>query len=366
MRRFHQKSRLGCKQCKLRRSKCDEARPSCGRCSQANRQCSFLTEHPTLPASPLLSDAPVGHQSSSPEERYSSLHLSLLYHFEHGLYDDTKSLHPGLKDMLGVFMGAAFATPYLMDELLAYSAAHKSTLDQGTCQLYLSEATRLQTRALTLYNSAKPEVSEETCLPMFIFSSLLSHHAIFNVGSSVHNDFGAVIDGLTHSIIIHRGLIAIAKASWPMFSDQAQQQFIRSCQRDHRPIPSYSDSRGECEALLGRLDACDMKPASIDTLRGAVEILQDRFDTLSTDNSHAMWAAVQDWLVAVPAGYVELLEQRRPEALVVLAHFAVLLHRVAEHWFVGDIGVRLIRLINSHVGPVWQDWLEWPNRATMV
>ncbi|RDW63766.1 hypothetical protein BP6252_11311 [Coleophoma cylindrospora] len=299
------------------------------------------------------------------EERYGSLHIRLLYHFEHDFYHHTKSLHPGLKDMLALFMNVGFATPYLMDELLAYSAAHKSILGQQTSQLYLSEATRLQTRALTLYNSASPQISKDTCLPMFLFSSLLSQHVIYNVSSNVHNGLGPILDGLTNSTIIHRGLVAIAKASWPMFSEQVQQQLIRSCQRDYMPIPSSADSRGECEVLLSRLNATDMKPESIAVLRSAVENLQDRFDAICTDSSHAMWAAVQDWLVAIPAGYLELLNQRRPEALVVLSHFAVLLYRVAEQWFVGDLGIRLIRLINSHLGPAWEDWLEWPNRATM-
>jgi hypothetical protein len=367
MRKFHKKSRLGCKQCKWRRSKCDETRPSCGRCSQAGHQCSFLTERPALPSALPL---PTSHLSSpspssdpSLDKHYGSLHLRLLYHFEHDLYYNTKSLHHGLRDLLGLFIEVAFVTPYLMDELLAYSAAHKSTVDRDRRQFYLSEATRLQTQALALYNGTGPEVSKDTCLPMFLFSSLLSHHVIFGMSSAVHNGLGPVIDELTCSIAIHRGLITIAKKSWPMFSKQDQERFTRSCERDYMPIPSGPESKGECDALLRRLDACDTGPESIAMLRSAVETLQGGFDTLSTNNSHAMWAAVQDWLVAVPTGYIKLLNQRRPEALVVLAYFAVLLHQVAAHWFVGDLGISLLNLVNDYLGPAWEDWLEWPSRS---
>ncbi|OTA93461.1 hypothetical protein M434DRAFT_293561 [Hypoxylon sp. CO27-5] len=40
-RRYHAKSKAGCVTCKQRRIKCDEVRPTCGRCSSRNVQCRF-------------------------------------------------------------------------------------------------------------------------------------------------------------------------------------------------------------------------------------------------------------------------------------------------------------------------------------
>ncbi|KAI0838333.1 hypothetical protein F5Y06DRAFT_269185 [Hypoxylon sp. FL0890] len=40
-RRYHAKSKAGCVACKQRRVKCDEVRPTCGRCSSRNVQCQF-------------------------------------------------------------------------------------------------------------------------------------------------------------------------------------------------------------------------------------------------------------------------------------------------------------------------------------
>ena len=70
---------------------------------------------------------------------------------------------------------------------------------------------------------------------------------------------------------------------------------------------------------------------------------------------------VQDWLTQISPIYVEQLDQRRPEALVILAHFAVLLHRAADNWFIGDLGSQLIHRINSQLGAHWEEWLAWPN-----
>lgn len=41
-RRAHRKSRTGCKNCKLRRTKCDEVKPACTSCLRFNITCSYL------------------------------------------------------------------------------------------------------------------------------------------------------------------------------------------------------------------------------------------------------------------------------------------------------------------------------------
>jgi Fungal Zn(2)-Cys(6) binuclear cluster domain len=388
MRGIQTKSRWGCKECKLRRVKCDESRPSCTRCSKARRLCSYEylggTAVVPLPSPsnsgstvsgttaiplvlpPLLNTpdpASPGSTSFDPvlKEHYSLLHLQLLNQFEHGLNAYKESFPPGLDAMVPIFLRQGLTTPYLMDEILAYTAAHKSTLSKETRLFYITEATRLQTRALTLYNGAKPEVSDETCLPMFLFASLLGHHLLFDLYDSP-NDLGAILDGLTRSIGVHRGISAIARSSWPRFSEDLQNQFLQTCVREG--YPTNSISQGECESLLKRLDASELSLSAIAVHRQAAELLQSLFDnhgyTFSFKKGNL--AAVQDWLIGISAEYIQCLNQRRPEALVVLAHYAVFLHRGAQYWFIGDLGRRLIHLINGHLGPLWADWLQWPSQ----
>ncbi|KAM0393234.1 hypothetical protein ACHAPZ_010481 [Fusarium culmorum] len=46
-RKAHKKSRLGCKNCKLRSVKCDESKPSCKRCKSSGFVCSFTETSPS-------------------------------------------------------------------------------------------------------------------------------------------------------------------------------------------------------------------------------------------------------------------------------------------------------------------------------
>lgn len=406
MRKFHNKSRLGCKPCKLRRIKCDEEHPSCRKCRHAGLECSFQASAPSMPRPPVtlaaaapspaakdsaqrqgrvlkpkgdkkdnattfeplplntaLFTPPSRSLSPSDDEQFGTVHLRLLRHFAHDFNLAEGHLHNGLENLLDLFIDHAWTAPYLMQEILAYAAAHRSTQDPAYRDMYLSEAKYLQTRALTLYNNAGLMLLEETCLPMFLFASLMGHHIIFEAALGVQDDLFSGVESLVHSISIHRGLTAIGQAAWPQFSEDTQQIFVRTCQRDFNPLVPAEDSRGEFEALLRRLEESPMDPKARLIYRNTVDLLQDRLNAVSFGNMHSLLAAVQDWLAAVPEGYIELLKQLQPEALVILAHFSVLLFFVSENWFVGDIGVRLVCLIEKHLGLSWQKWLDWPTRT---
>ncbi|KAH7308972.1 hypothetical protein B0I35DRAFT_441113 [Stachybotrys elegans] len=390
MDRPHTKSRLGCKECKLRRVKCDESRPVCARCSRSRRQCSYLADIPTLPASPSSTSTsnstssaafqplPVAAPDPSPnhagagaaprhlalEERYGLLHLNLLHYFEHELIESMGSVHPGLQATLPMLTAEAFKVPYLMDELLALSAAHKSTQAPETRFLYATEATRLQTRALEALNRLKPQVSAENCMPMFIFSSLVGQQALFDVSSAVHDDLGTVLEGLIHCIGLHRGIGIIANSAWPLLQARLWGQAAEACTGGGALRGSDESSHDDFDELLRRIDDSSLSAPMIVANRQATLILRPYFSSLSpssTPSSHWM-AAVQEWMIGVPSEYVECLRQRRQEALVVLAHYAVMLHYTSRYWFVGDLGARLIHLITRHLGSYWEAWLEWPNR----
>jgi hypothetical protein len=283
------------------------------------------------------------------------------------LYEHTKEQYPAFDEAVPYFMRTSLTTPYVMEQLLAYAAAHKSTKDPANRPWLLEEAMRLQTRALATYNSVEPRLSEETYLPMFLYSSLLAHHIVFDITSYMKNDLGSAIGWMSHSIAIHRGLMTMAREAWPWFLEEAKDVFSRACRREAEPIPTSGVTRNECQLLLARLRAsATLKSPAMDDLCLAVELLQDRFDAAagSPGDMHSSWAVLQDYMSVIPTGYVDMLNRHEPEALVVFAYFAVLLHRAAEHWFVNDLGMRLVRLVSENLGPTWAEWLVWPKSET--
>ncbi|KAI3572650.1 hypothetical protein IWW34DRAFT_708134 [Fusarium oxysporum f. sp. albedinis] len=153
-RRAHNKSRLGCRVCKQRKVKCDERKPACDRCVTAGRQCSYLGDAPDIPTPASSLSVPsrdATHRPTTPQltpKRLSLAHLELLDHMRNSMTTSGPIFHYAIERGYKL----ALRVPYLMDQLLALAAAHKSTValengDERLERFFRMEATKLQTRA---------------------------------------------------------------------------------------------------------------------------------------------------------------------------------------------------------------------------
>lgn len=395
MRKRHTKSRFGCQQCKQRKVKCDETKPACHKCASARRTCSYLASLPAVSTPPsthhtnvlsppqpdhIYSDVPTsyihGASHVSPivddaqrvlqdspfvAERYSILHLELLDHLRSRLFDLAPSVKPGSVDrVLQLAYGEGLRVPFLMDQLLALAAAHKSTTVTGTSRhLYRTESARLQTRALAQASLDEHVVTRDNSLALFAFSSVLGQHVLFDVFSSAA-DLPTMLDKLVQCFDLHQGIRVTAGKAWeklqPMLHDDSlSDQGYMAANAD------VTATGTECNELLDHLEHSGLDRDTINEYKETVRILQYFFD--SAHSSHCRIAiAVHEWPVRVSRRYITLLRQRRPEALIVLAYYAVLLYYARDYWAVGGSGAFLIRSITSHLGDYWANWLTWPKQ----
>uniref|UniRef100_A0A8H7MZL7 Zn(2)-C6 fungal-type domain-containing protein n=1 Tax=Bionectria ochroleuca TaxID=29856 RepID=A0A8H7MZL7_BIOOC len=392
MRRGHTKSRFGCKQCKKRKVKCDEAKPSCLKCVSRRQHCSYLQTTLPAPISPAststpslsssttvsspsqfqdqpvrtrpLSSVPADDASSSSfgasffEAKYTLLHLEILDHLRSHKLGFDQLHNPALDRLLELAFSEAYQTPYLMDEMLAFAAAHKSTLLTGDLQhLYRTESIRLQTRAVSQVDFDRP--SDSASLAPFLFSMFLGQHVLFDVFSSTL-DFAKSLDKLIQCFNLHHGIRSTASKSWEavqhlMYSDPSVDYTVS------RTLVPLTTEGSHCDGLVNHLEHSGLDQHVLATYRQTVKVLQYLFDSVYSSDTHRM-TALQQWPVRISTEYIQLLQQRRPEALVVLAYYGVLLHYAREYWAVGHSGRVLVSSISSHLGDYWADWLAWPQQ----
>lgn len=67
--------------------------------------------------------------------------------------------------------------------------------------------------------------------------------------------------------------------------------------------------------------------------------------------------------LVLPKKFIRLLEEERPRALVVMAHYFALLAKLRGIWWIGHTGRREIRAINSVLSGEWQRMIRWPLMA---
>ena len=56
---------------------------------------------------------------------------------------------------------------------------------------------------------------------------------------------------------------------------------------------------------------------------------------------------------------MKLVYERRPEALVVLAMYCVLLKQADWVWFLRGVGVKMLVAIEEELDTDWKPWIQW-------
>ncbi|KAI0871606.1 hypothetical protein GGS24DRAFT_470868 [Hypoxylon argillaceum] len=383
IRRAHKKSRHGCKECKRRHRKCDEVHPTCFNCSSANLRCSFLGLLPSPPASfpspapsscsgELLAISPSAHSStpsishaepSVPRDVgdpvFTLRDLELIHHAQSHLALSIEMSECQARRLWNFLFEHALKSPYLLDQLLALSAAHLSTLSISRRDDFRQQASRLQTRSLTLLNGGyRRQDADNEAMATFLHSSMLGLHLLFDT-IQYPDESSVVLDKFISYLSIHRGVRAVlTKEVWLVVQSDILPLIGAGILE---PIEGDDDSDGrELDTLTDLVKSSDLRASSAESCYEAIESLRWAFAVYRRDPKSCPQSA-SAWPIIIPAAFLDLLRQRRPEALVILAHYAVLMHLSRDFWVFGDGGRLIVGSISSHLGTFWERWLAWPN-----
>ncbi|KAG4429825.1 hypothetical protein IFR05_014696 [Cadophora sp. M221] len=400
-RRPHRKSRNGCLGCKKRHVKCNEGRPNCSNCMNADLACVYQNKAPppsssqspaaginysasSLPSPAATSSAiapsywsPASDQPSLEHGVVNMLHLELLHH--------AKSIIDGLEcfeitkqeceHAVQDIMQFAIKTPYLMHEILSISATHLSTIRSAQSIFLRNQATELQTSALSIFNAQMQSSSNDTSctdyVPRFVFSSLLGSHMLHDTIAYRDGDFTLFIEHFVRYLHVTKGVTLNVQGKWELLRVSSLSPFLEA---GARSLDGGSESFSpECEKLESLLKSADLGPTSAKAYDEALSHLRSSYYAhrrvveaagIHVDPSALLYGGrtgVYAWPILVSTEYAELVMQRRPEALAILAHYAVLLHWYRDSWMVGDGGRYMIEAITKHLGPYWEEWLASPN-----
>ncbi|KAF5639784.1 UPC2-like regulatory protein [Fusarium tjaetaba] len=90
-----------------------------------------------------------------------------------------------------------------------------------------------------------------------------------------------------------------------------------------------------------------------------------QFETMSSE-ARAEWGYNQDWsaphiwLHATSKEYLDLLQERKPPALLIFAYFGALAHALDGSWFMEGCGRSIIIVVDELLGGYYDQWIKWP------
>ncbi|KAM0328471.1 hypothetical protein ACHAQA_004878 [Verticillium albo-atrum] len=383
--RPHKKSRSGCKTCKTRKVKCDESRPACRNCILRKVECLY----PVTPASAksaasqriITPRTPVSEPSTSlvtspepsqqswepnviieplfiPAGQHDALDMKLLWFYTTNTFSSfltPRSRVERVNEILRVRIPSfAFENRFLMDCLLGLSALQLQNLNQSVDP---SRVLYYRSRAFEGYRKAIEKGDVKT-FPALIACSLL----LVALSSQMFREETTKTLHILDWMVVWRGIGLMIKLASPrkLWEAGLAELFFRP------PIDLNSSSLHIPNNLLFMVSSItkeDPEWEDVETYYQSLQYLGSLYKEMRQGLSSILNIRAMTWFTFVPPNFVELAKQRRPRALIIIAHYAMFVKVVDTIWWLRDIGDTTIRDIIQYLGDDWEDLLATPRAA---
>lgn len=262
--------------------------------------------------------------------------------------------NPGTEELIE----ATLKSSYLMHEFLAIAALHLGMKDPGRSD-YHKQATTLRTQALLLFPPAREGIWNAPFIPVLLFSSLLGLHFLHDIFRN-YDTLGGFLDQFIESVHSYRSVVGMTNQS---SGDNEEFKHDIVIIGTGNSLSFNSKYEAETEALYRMLNESHLPPATRRAYRKIVTKLRATFTLYRKlkANGTRPYDALLAFYTTIDDNYIEHLGQRRPEALVIFAFHAVMLHWNQEFWVFNNFGRYLIEAITTYLGDAWENCLEWPN-----
>ncbi|KAG7449131.1 uncharacterized protein BT62DRAFT_929123 [Guyanagaster necrorhizus] len=329
--------------------KCDEERPMCKNCTRRGIECVWINPAPSIhPPSTVSRHTGAGS--------FDLLTLELMHHYaaatSHSLSSD-----PAAASVWRIVIPKIAFNPKnqcLLCAILAMSALHAHYADPTAGQYAVAASTYHQQAKTELHRA---EADGKTDIDaVFLTLSLV---ALYEFATS---SIISLYSGEWH-ITIRSIPLKVAK-SWPQLQDGVLRPMLVTMAPVIIPTSFEEPFPSSLSTLLGTAhpspDVGEFHDVSVyDAYKDTIRILKISWKA-SFQKDYCMYASCMWWSM-VPNMYFRLLEERKPRALIILAHYYVMMKRVAEDgpWWVrkqwGNEAARIVSALDVR----WTPWLGW-------
>jgi hypothetical protein len=263
---------------------------------------------------------------------------------------------------------------FLMHEILSVSALHLAHLKPNKSVIYRTAAATHDAAALLLFQPQLSNLTHENCNACFAFSALLSIHIwasqspaeISNLVFSSESSENPDTPKITWFKLL-RGSRAVIRAGWPWIEAGPLSPVFKPW-KGHDTFDLPPPDPIETKHLDDLAEACNTRSAHQmpvpekrkETLEMALRALRRVFSLSNYSPEISRHAATVSWMHLIQEEFVELIEAKVPEALLLVACYCVLLKRLQNMWWLEGKAESLLASVRAALGDGWERWLQWP------
>lgn len=259
--------------------------------------------------------------------------------------------------------------PFLMHQLLAFAGFHLAYTQPERRHIYLKQASQHQN--FTIHGMRKTlagSISSENCHATYATSIFISlgAFAVYPCYEN-YNTFFSPIDSLVEIFTLITGMGLILSTS----DEELRAGPLKRLFRKHvegegpdHPCPPLSSRLPLLEAQLDEAGAELDEEVKI-CMKRASTALQTCLDRVATQNAglgHSALRAAYLWPLLLSAQCLEWFRCRHPAAMVILAHYAMVLHSAeADCWYLRGWGRAIAESVAEVLaGEQWLNLARWP------
>ena len=242
--------------------------------------------------------------------------------------------------------------------LLALSSLHMAYLRPTETEDYELQATHHQNLALPLFRTALTNVTENNCHALYACGHLVTKCAFASQHLRRSLVFSPTKYTASEVFRLLRGAFSIHDCAYEWLSS-GPLGFCLEKPLDADPRFDLYPDDPHLARLLSILLANDSDDINIccgalNSLRKLLAMASTPHQTISTKT------LAFSWPMQVSGRYLELISKKAPEALLVLAHYCVMLKMVDSFWFMRGSAVSILRQCQQNLEPRWQQYIDWP------
>lgn len=258
----------------------------------------------------------------------------------------------------------ALSHPFLMHGILALSALHlaRTGPDPSQRAAYLNRAVAHQNQALSLFRELLSDIQDSNAKALFAFSSIVVVYTYgFPHSPDVHDPWSCT-DDFHQVLVLTRGIQQVISTTTSSLRSSPFAP-IFAVEEARAPLPDSTTTA--LQALYDANSACSAHDPSHETevYHTAIDDLGEQFSYVFGDASTTTVAG--RWAIRLPGRFMDLLREREPFALVMLAHYGVLLAYLKDRWFFGEWSVRVAKAVWAILDDQWRPLVRWAMREIL-
>lgn len=250
-----------------------------------------------------------------------------------------------------------------MHGLLACAGLHLAYLDPAQEREYSIRSGIHQDIGLPLFRSTIGNIDQDTCNAALAFTHLL---VIYTWASEKQDERLLLVapdgaDILPPWLYFIRSGCSLLCNVWGCIETGPVKALASAWEI---PIPALKSKTNLVVHLLSATpeqsspDAWNVEACRI--YHDAALELGKAFASSPLSENFTTWDALRIFPIYADVEYFALLKSWHPGALIILAHYCILLQRVQMHWYFEGRATRLLSTILSHLDAKWHQYIKWP------